>query len=162
MKHLFISRCVRAGLLLGASCALVASSESLAARGHGPDPNKQPNIANPFFGEVVTVTATSITVRGDRKDSGSPNDPNASSGKLNIHFSIGKDVSITRDGKTIAATDIKKGENALVSFTMKDEFSKRRATEIKVGNVSAPKEEGGEKPKGEAKGRGKAKAGDNK
>lgn len=165
MTYSSFSRWVRAGLWLGAVCLILASADGFGA-GKGPDPNKQPAIANPFFGEVTTATATTITVKGDRKDIGAKNDPNATSGKLNIHFSIGKDVNITRDGQKIAAADIKKGEKVLVGFTMKDEFAKRRVTEIKVGNVSAAREDAAEKPKeggkarGKDKGKGKEKAGD--
>jgi hypothetical protein len=164
MKRSSSSKWVCASLWLGAVCLLVVSTDGFAAGGRrGPDPNKQPDIENPFHGEVVTATATTVTVKGDRKGDPDPKNPNDTAGKLNIRFSIRPDVAITRDNQKIAATDIKKGEMALVSFTMKEGSTMRRVTDIKVGNVSAAKGDqqkgASDKPKDSGKGK-KNKAGD--
>ena len=141
-----ISRRMLFGLLAaGLICSL---ADALAAKGRrGPDPNKPPEIANPFIGVVANVSASSVTVEGEGKVADSKNAN--SDGKVKIHFPIKPDTPITRDGKTITATDIKKDEKVRVAYTAKTGSSSRQVTKIEVGNFDKPQAgaKGGQKKK---------------
>ncbi|MCX7827273.1 MAG: hypothetical protein N2689_17220 [Verrucomicrobiae bacterium] len=129
------------GLIWGLPHALAAK------RRRGPDPNKPPEIANPFRGVVSNVSPTSITVEGEGRLADSKNA--SADGKVKIHFSIKPDTPITRDGKAITAADIQKNEPVRVTYTAKPGSTLRQVTKIEVGNFDKPQDDapGGQKKK---------------
>jgi hypothetical protein len=90
------------------------------------DPNAVGRIRSPFQGEVVSVTANSVSVRG-AKGTGSK------SGSKTVNFSIKPEAKVARDGKTCELKDLKKGDLVTVNFTTKPGSSMNRVTEISAG-----------------------------
>jgi len=132
-------------LAVGLICGL---PDALAAKGgRGPDPNKPPEIANPFVGVVANASPNSVTVEGDGKVADSKN-ANAD-GKVKIRFSVKSDTPITRDGKTIPVTDIKRDEKIRVAYSAKAGSTLRQVTKIEVGSLATPQADakGGQKKK---------------
>ena len=83
-------------------------------------------IRSPFQGEVVSVTANSVSVKGARGTSGK-------TGSRTVCFSIKPEASVVRDGKTCQLTDLKKGDAISVTFTTKQGSSLHRVTQVSAG-----------------------------
>jgi hypothetical protein len=90
------------------------------------DPNAVGRIRSPFQGEVVSVTANSVSVKSAKGTSGK------SSGRT-VSFTIKPEAKIIRDGKACELKDLQKGETISVTFTAKPGSSLNRVTQILAG-----------------------------
>ena len=116
-------------IILWVAVGMMAVSSATAAR--RPDPNAPknatnlPNLSNPFRGTVENVTANNVVVVGEKGPTGT--------------FVIQAGTRITRDGKTILAAQIFKGDAIQVSFDLVKTTGLMTAREIFVGTLPAPK-----------------------
>jgi hypothetical protein len=90
------------------------------------DPNAVGRIRSPFQGEVVSVTANSVSVKSTQGTA-------AKRSGRTVSFTIKPEARIVRDGKACALTDLKKGETVSVDFTSKPGSSLHRVTQVSAG-----------------------------
>ena len=102
----------------------------------------------PFKGVVSTITATSLSVKGEVQSPGADKGPAGGKAKpnlQNIRFSI-KGAKLTRNGKPCEQKDVQKGDTVNVTFTTKADSDKRTATEVEFstggGDAGEKKAEG--------------------
>jgi len=80
-------------------------------------------ISSPFRGEVVSLTANTVSVKGTGK----------TARLRTVNFPISSEMKIVRNGQPCAVKDIQKGDSISVSFSTKPGCSVRRVTEVKIG-----------------------------
>ena len=90
------------------------------------DPNAVGRISSPFQGEVVSVTANSVSVKSSKGGTGKSN------GRT-VSFAIKPEAKILRDGKTCDLKELKKGDTVSVTFNAKAGSSQHRVTQVSVG-----------------------------
>ena len=75
-----------------------------------PAPNPAGLISSPFRGEVVSLTADTVSVKQVVADK---------SITCTIDFTVPAEAKVLREGKPVSLTDIKKGDSLAVTFSLK-------------------------------------------
>jgi hypothetical protein len=142
-----------AGMMVLALMTPDLMAQRRGRRGNAGDPNWEDKLQSPFQGNVASVSATSISVRGKMDAQLAKVSRQAEGEDIKIHFSIKPDTKILRGGKPITADQIDKDEPVRVTFTRKQGSSIKNVSTIEVGSFAAPeagkakgKAAGGKKP----------------
>jgi len=90
------------------------------------DPNAVGRIRSPFQGEVVSVTATSVSVKSSKGTAGR-------SSSRTVNFAIKPEAKVLRDGKVCELKDLQKGDTVSVTFNSKPGSSLHRVTQVSAG-----------------------------
>lgn len=98
-----------------------------------PDPYAF-KVESPFKGVVSTITASSITVKGEVQMPNADKTSSKSKPNLqNVRFST-KGAKLTRDGKPCEVKDVQKGDSVVVDFAPKADSDKRVASELRFSS----------------------------
>jgi hypothetical protein len=90
------------------------------------DPNAVGRIRSPFQGEVVSVTANSVSVKSSKGIAG------RTSGRT-VCFAIKPEAKVLRDGKVCELKELQKGDTVSVTFNTKPGSSLPRVSQVSVG-----------------------------
>jgi hypothetical protein len=90
------------------------------------DPNAVGRISSPFRGEVVSVTANSVSVKSTQGTA-------AKRSGRTVSFTIKPEASVLRNGKPCDLKELKKGDVVSVAFSTKPGSSLHHVTKVTVG-----------------------------
>ncbi|MCX6901238.1 MAG: hypothetical protein NT105_21385 [Verrucomicrobia bacterium] len=134
-------------IMVIAAVAFGLMAADVMMAGGKPDPYAF-KVDCPFKGVVSTITATSLSVKGEVQSPGADKGPAGGKAKpnlQNIRFSI-KGAKLSRNGKPCELKDVQKGDTVSVTFTTKADSDKRTATEVEFstggGDAGEKKAEG--------------------
>jgi hypothetical protein len=85
-------------------------------------------ISSPFRGEVVSLTANTVSVKQKGTDE---------SAACTISFTIPAKAKVIRDGKACSVKDVKKGDSVAVAFSSKSGNAGLCVTQVEVCKPSA-------------------------
>ncbi|MCX6906541.1 MAG: hypothetical protein NTY01_00700 [Verrucomicrobia bacterium] len=92
-------------------------------------PNPAGMISSPFRGEVVSLTANTVSVKQAGADAATA---------VTISFAIPANTKIVRDGKASSVQDIQKGDLVAVAFSSKPANAGLCVTQVEVCKPAAP------------------------
>lgn len=134
-------------VVTAALCLLAVDAMAASGGGQAKTNPYATTIDSPFKGVVTVVSVTTVTVKGDAKFK-NPAGGNAYNGdtrgkppRESVHFAIGKDTKLMRDGKPCDMKVVQKGDSASVEFTTKQGSDKRYVSKIDFTSGSGASEE---------------------